>query len=67
MSGFALASIVGVPFGLFLGTRYGWHAPFILLGILGCPVWAIAAMTLPPLRSHWQGRPHNQHPLHVVL
>ena len=39
MSGFALASIVGVPFGLYLGTRYGWHVPFILLGILGCPVW----------------------------
>ena len=37
MSGFALASIVGVPFGLFLGTRYGWHVPFILLGIFGMP------------------------------
>ena len=40
MSGFALASIVGVPFGLYLGTRLGWHAPFLLLGVLGCPVWA---------------------------
>jgi len=67
MSGFALASIVGVPFGLFLGTRYGWHAPFILLGILGCPVWAIAAMTLPPLRSHLKRATHNQHPVQVFF
>ena len=66
MSGFALASIVGVPFGLFLGTRYGWHAPFILLGLLGCPVWAIAATTLPPLRSHLKKATH-QHPLRVFF
>jgi MFS transporter, DHA1 family, inner membrane transport protein len=66
MSGFALASIVGVPFGLFLGTRYGWHAPFILLGLLGCPVWAIAAFTLPPLRDHLS-KATDRHPLQVVL
>src|SRR4051794_4384315 len=28
MSAFSLASVFGVPFGLFLGTRYDWHAPF---------------------------------------
>lgn len=67
MSGFALASIVGVPFGLYLGTRHGWHAPFIILGILGCPVWAIAASTLPPLRGHLKKARQNQHPLRVVF
>jgi predicted MFS family arabinose efflux permease len=28
MSAFALASVAGVPFGLYLGTRWGWHVPF---------------------------------------
>jgi len=29
MTGFALASVAGVPLGLFLGTNYGWHVPFV--------------------------------------
>ena len=67
MSGFALASTVGVPFGLYLGTRLGWHIPFLLLGVLGCPVWAIAAFTLPPLRDHLARGSENTHPLRVVF
>lgn len=66
MSGFALASVAGVPFGLYLGTHFGWHVPFILLGILGCPVWAIAAWTLPPLRDHL-AKATKTHPLQVVF
>ncbi len=66
MSGFALASIVGVPFGLYLGTHFGWHVPFILLGILGCPVWALAAATLPPLRGH-VAQATKAHPLRVMF
>jgi MFS transporter, DHA1 family, inner membrane transport protein len=67
MSGFALASIVGVPFGLYLGTRLGWHAPFLLLGVLGCPVWALAAATLPPLRDHLAKANLHRHPLRVFF
>jgi MFS transporter, DHA1 family, inner membrane transport protein len=67
MSGFALASIVGVPFGLYLGTRYGWHIPFLLLGVLGCPVWAVAAFTLPRLRDHLERAAASGHPLRVVF
>jgi MFS transporter, DHA1 family, inner membrane transport protein len=67
MSGFALASIVGVPFGLFLGTRYGWHVPFILLGIFGCPVWGVAAFTLPRLRDHLDRAAASGHPLRVAF
>ena len=66
MSGFALASVAGVPFGLYLGTHFGWHVPFILLGILGCPVWAIAAWTLPPIRDHLV-KATKTHPLRVVF
>ena len=52
MSAFALASIFGVPFGLFLGTRYDWHAPFLMLVVLGLPVLGVGMKALPPLRDH---------------
>ena len=67
MSAFALASVVGVPFGLYLGTRLGWHAPFLLLAALGCPVLAAAALTLPPLRGHIAQHSSNQHPLRLFI
>ena len=38
MSGFALASVAGVPLGLFLGTNYGWHVPFFALVLGGLPL-----------------------------
>ena len=52
MSAFAIASIMGVPFGLMLGQNFGWHVPFIALVILGIPVFVLAALTLPPLHDH---------------
>jgi len=38
MTGFALASVAGVPFGLVVGTNFGWHKPFIALAIAGLPI-----------------------------
>ena len=52
MSAFSLASVFGVPFGLFLGTRYDWHAPFLMLVALGLPILAIGLRAFPPLRGH---------------
>ena len=62
MSAFALASVVGVPFGLYVGMRFDWHVPFLLLAALGCPVLVVAAKVLPPLRDH-VGRSAPIHPL----
>jgi predicted MFS family arabinose efflux permease len=62
MSAFALASVAGVPFGLYLGTTLGWHAPFLLLAALGCPVLAVGMAILPALRGHL-GQATAAHPL----
>ncbi len=67
MSGFALASVLGVPFGLFLGTRLGWQVPFLLLAALGIPILAIAALTLPRLRGHLGPHASSEHPIMVVV
>jgi len=65
MSGFVLATVVGVPAGLALGTKYGWHVPFLSLVALGSPILVLSAKSLPPLADH-VGRQHA-HPLRAVI
>ena len=65
MTGFALASVAGVPFGLYLGTNYGWHVPFIVLAIGGLPALVLAPFALPPLDAH-VGKSHA-HPLRSLV
>ncbi len=62
MSAFALASVVGVPVGIYLGNRFDWHAPFLVLAALGLPVLFASLRVLPPLRDHLHHGPHA-HPL----
>lgn len=49
MSAFPLASIAGVPLGLYLAGRFDWSAPFYLLAFLAIPVFFLAAFALPSL------------------
>jgi predicted MFS family arabinose efflux permease len=52
MMSFSMASILGVPIGLALGQRYGWHIPFFLIVALGLPIVALAIMVMPKLDEH---------------
>lgn len=52
MSAFALASVAGVPAGLYLGTKYDWHAPFLALTALATLILPAAVWALPNLRTH---------------
>jgi len=65
MTGFALASVAGVPFGLYLGTNYGWHIPFVVLAIGGIPALLLAPFGLPPLDAY-VGKRHA-HPLRSLV
>jgi predicted MFS family arabinose efflux permease len=49
---FSIASIAGVPFGLFLSNHFGWHATFFLITGLAAAISCAAYALLPPLRSH---------------
>lgn len=51
-SGFSLSSILGVPFGLELARRGGWHAPFLVVGGAVLALAAACRWGLPPLRAH---------------
>jgi MFS transporter, DHA1 family, inner membrane transport protein len=58
MSAFAVASVLGVPAGIYLGGELGWHVPFLVLATLGLPVFIIGLRVLPPLRDHLQHASH---------
>lgn len=49
---FSVASVVGVPFSLYLANRFSWHAPFIFIAILGLPIIFAIFQFLPAMRSH---------------
>lgn len=65
MLAFAVASVVGVPMGITLGTRLGWQAPFFALATLGLPLVGLAAWALPPLAAHVDVT--RRHPLAHLL
>lgn len=59
-SSFSLASIAGVPAGLFLANHLGWHSPFYLLAALSAAITMMAVRVLPTMRDHMareRGRP----------
>ena len=54
MASFSLASVAGVPLGLFLAAHWNWHAPFYAIAAV-CLVLAVAAgLTMPRLEGHLQ-------------
>ncbi|WP_207493372.1 MFS transporter [Aridibaculum aurantiacum] len=66
-SAFSLASIVGVPFSLFLAGRFSWHAPFLLIGGLGLFVIFAVGKFLPAMRGHLEAaREIKENPLNMI-
>jgi multidrug resistance protein len=59
MSAFSVASIVGVPAGLYLAGFQGWRTPFWVLAALSLVVLVLARVSLPPVRSHLDRAPDS--------
>jgi predicted MFS family arabinose efflux permease len=51
---FPVASILGVPLGLVLAGRFGWHAAFFFLAACAVANLVIASIALPHLRTALQ-------------
>ena len=52
MASYSLASILGVPTGLFLANHFGWHATFGSIVVLGSLALVLAIQVMPNIRSH---------------
>ena len=52
MASFSVASVFGIPFGLYLADLAGWHMPFFFLGFMGLIVSGIIYKIVPSVNSH---------------
>ena len=55
---FAASQVLGLPMGLFLSNRWNWHAPFIVLAVLGVAGLAVISIKLEPVDGHL-GKPQE--------
>ena len=58
---FAASQVLGLPMGLFLSNRWDWHAPFIVLAVLGVAGLAVIWVKLKPVDAHL-GKPQEHSP-----
>ncbi len=52
MTGFSAAASLGVPLGLFLGTKFGWHTSFFMIAGLSTVFFLIALKVVPSIGAH---------------
>lgn len=58
MAAFSVASVFGVPFGLYIATLLDWHAPFIFLAITALPISYLIWKFVPDLHAHINNEKH---------
>ena len=56
MTSFSLASVIGVPTGLWLAAHYSWHAPFLVIGGLGVAIIILIGALIPPINKHLENQ-----------
>jgi len=65
MASFGVASVFGVPFGLFLASKFSWHAPFLFLGGLAVAILLFISARVPVMTKHFSSKGHAS-PLEVL-
>jgi len=66
MVSFSIASVFGVPFGLFIANKTSWHAPFLLLGILALLIDMLIIFLVPTFVSHLTNGFKKKNPWEVL-
>jgi len=64
-SAFSAAAVLGVPFGLFLASRFSWHAPFWAIAAMGAVLWGLLFTHMPSMQQHVQQGNIRTHPREV--
>lgn len=66
MASFSVASVFGVPFGLYLSTLFSWHAPFLFLGILALIITLLIIFLMPTMTRHLENGNGHRKPLEIL-
>jgi len=52
MAAFSVASVFGVPFGLYIANHFNWHGPFVFVAGLGFILVPFIIRYLPKMNAH---------------
>ena len=66
MAAFSVASVIGVPAGLFLADLSDWHTPFIALGGLAFLTLIPMAIYIPSMASHVSSKEKKPSPMQII-
>ena len=66
MAAFSVASVIGVPAGLFLADLSDWHMPFIVLGGLALLTLIPMAIYIPSMTDHISSYEQKPSPIQIV-
>ncbi|MCD6063882.1 MAG: transporter [Flavipsychrobacter sp.] len=60
MAAFSVASVFGVPFGLYLANHFSWHAPFYFVAGLGVVLLPFIMRFIPAMDKHVYAATQNK-------
>jgi len=63
---FAVSQVLGIPVGLFLAGKYGWHMPFLLIVGVCIPVGVVILRWMKPIDQHLKERAIQQPLVHLL-
>jgi predicted MFS family arabinose efflux permease len=66
MAAFSAATVLGVPLGLYLATKYSWNVPFLFLALLGFFITGLIYFFIPSFTAHIQSKKDQVNPLQVL-
>jgi len=66
MTAFSASQVLGIPLGLYLSTRWGWHAPFLMIVAVSGAVGLLIAIRLKPINEHLKA-PSDRNALRHLL
>ncbi|MCB0558642.1 MAG: MFS transporter [Lewinellaceae bacterium] len=66
MTAFSVASVIGVPAGIYLAATFSWRAPFLAVGSIAIVLSFFIFFFLPPLRKHLENGLVQRNPFRVM-
>ena len=62
---FSASQVLGIPIGLYLATRFDWHAPFLMIATVAAPVGIVIFLKLKPVTGHLRSRQEKNAFVHL--
>lgn len=66
MAAFSVASVFGVPFGLYMANLFNWHGPFFFVAGFGAILVPFLMRYLPKMDSHLTNKEARINPLQLL-